>query len=375
MSGSPPRHRSIVIEAVATALLGTLVLVLGTALRPSFGEPATDATVLHQLVTGQHVAVVPQRPGWNLLMLPDGNAAAGTDRDRLTPATSRPGAAGSWVLLRLPEGSSKIFIRSGGRVTALTIRTGAGLSPADLSGPDGPECATAIVGARLALGSPPAACPAQALRPADAAALRVVMDFAAGRGSRTVTLVEDGSPRSSAAADVVRAAAARAGVTVTAPDHAQGPLVVTSGWAAAAATLTALSTGRLRAEGAYLAPWLLSTPLLKIPAGALLPLPYSPFDEVARRYLGALGTQLSGGAPTGSGYRAWLDAQRAGAALDAAPIRLYAPASMDLHAALIPRGRGHDAGAAHAHGTSGRAEWIPGGRLTAVTGPLSPATP
>src|SRR5262249_47929759 len=142
----------------------------------------------------------------------------------------------------------------------------------DLNNPDGPECMSALVGAALAENPLPAKCPAEELSEQDKQALTTMTDFVTGRGINSITLATDTSKRSIAAEQTVKAEAARRGIAVTTTENPEGPVFVVSGWEPAAATLNRIAHNELPTEGAYLAPWLLTAPLLNIPAGQLLPL-------------------------------------------------------------------------------------------------------
>ncbi|MEV7547624.1 hypothetical protein AB0O29_34520, partial [Streptomyces sp. NPDC089915] len=269
--------------AVACAALAGSLVTPGGGAAGAAGA-AAGGPVLGAVPLGGRqvpVLVVPNRPGFNLVAVAAPDASAGTGRDRLAKGGPRPGSALTWVPVELPAGPGRVWVSAGGAVAALPVdtgRAGAAPAPAGLRGADGPECASAAAGSVLGGGAKaPAGCPADALTPADAAALRETVSFLAGRGARAVSLVEDGSPRGRAAAAEVRGAAARAGISVSAPDaSSRRPLVVTSGWAGADAAVHDVEAGRTVAEGTYLAPWLLTAPLLSPSAGQLIPLRYSP---------------------------------------------------------------------------------------------------
>jgi hypothetical protein len=203
-------------------------------------------------------------------------------------------------------------------------------------------------------------CPARQLTLADAAALRAMVHFVAGRRVTAISLASDVSQRGIQAAAVVRAAAARDGLPVVAPGvrgapgPARQPLFVTSGWAEAQAFLREVAAGRYAAEGTYLAPWLLNGPLLTIPAGQLLALRFDTRDPMPLRYLDSLTARFPGEPPTGVGFTQWLPSMADGAD----PLRLYAASQL-----FVPGNQDHP----H-HG----AQWITHGTVTAVTGPLDP---
>ncbi|MGW7319907.1 hypothetical protein [Streptomyces sp. NPDC054854] len=311
------------------------------------------------------VLVVPNRPGFNLVAVGAEEASAGTDRGRLAKGGPRPGSALTWVPVELPAGPGQVWVSSGGAVAALAVDTGraaraggdAGL--AALRGDDGPECASAAAGALLGGDAkPPAGCPADALAAADATALRETVAFLAGRGARSLGLVEDASPRGRAAAAEVRAAAGRAGISVGVPDSSRQPLVVTSGWAGADAAVRDVEAGRAFAEGTYLAPWLFTAPLLSPSAGQLIPLRYAPNSPAAVEYLKALGARFPGELPTSAGYDAW---RRARGTAAPAPAKLYATAVL-----YVPGSGGPGAAGGHHHAEA--TSWLPSGMVVPVAG-------
>ncbi|CAL9537545.1 hypothetical protein SUDANB95_04126 [Actinosynnema sp. ALI-1.44] len=346
--------------AVATgALLVSVTRAEDSGLFPDAGTPRLGALAL----AGKQVPVlvVPNRPGFNLVAVGAPDAGAGTDRDRLIAGERRPGSAHTWVAVDLPAGPSKLWVSAGGATGALDVDTGSDAAPtrAALRGPDGPECASAVVGALLANGDAADACPSDGLSEADAEALRTTVDFLAGRGERGLALVSDESPRGVAAAGEVRSAAQRAGLTVTAPDGTNRPLVVVAGWAGAEAVVRDVDTGAVVAQSTYLAPWLLSSALLRRASGQQIPLRYPPRDPAAGDYLAALAARVPGEAPSAAGYLAWHQARGRSVAAD--PVRLYAVAA----APYMP---GMGGVTAHDHGST--PDWLPGGLIIPVTGPL-----
>jgi len=309
------------------------------------------------------VLVVPNRPGRNLVHVAAADGVSvGTDRGKLTTAGARPGAGGSWAEVQLPAGPGRLWIGQGGQVSALEIDTGPAATAAprpaaaDVTGPDGPECASAVLG-RLAAGvtTPVTSCPADALSAADAAALHGTIRFLAQRGQRTISLVADGSPRSVAAADLVRAHSAAAGITV----GTQGPLVVVAGWEAADRALIARAGDATRgAAGAYLAPWLLHSPLQEAAIAQLVPLTYSPRDPLPMQYLADLQSRFPDEPASASGYAAWRQAR----GLDQeGQTRLYAAARI-----TVPGVRND-----HVHGGG----WLRHGTVTPVTAVLDGSPP
>ncbi|MDL4776710.1 hypothetical protein [Actinomadura xylanilytica] len=337
--------------ATAATLIATVTV---TAITRS--GPVEPGVPLLAAATGDRgpVLVVPHRPGWNLVHV-GAAAEVGTDRARLRAAVPVPGTNGRWAMVRLPDGPGRLWIRQGGRVSSQPVDTGR-TTASGITWNDGPECASAALGG-LAAGraEPLRACPADGLDARDAAALRATVRFIAARRARSITLIGDSSPRSAAAARAVRAASGAAGITVADRPRPEQPIVVVSGWSTAHTRLRDVAKGRLPGAGAYLAPWLLAAPLLTIPAGQLLPLRFSPRDELPLRYATALAERFPGEPPTSAGYDGWL-AARGSAPAD--ETRLYAASVVRFP---TPGGGGH------AHGDWG---WLPEGTVTAVSGPL-----
>jgi hypothetical protein len=342
----------------AAAVAGTALAVLPVPPAP----PVAGVPLLRTVLLGGEavpVAVVPQRPGTNLVHVgPHGThmLAVGTDPGHLVPVTARRGTAGGWAVVTLPPGRSRLWVGHGGTAAALRVDTGATASPvaAALAGPDGPECASAVLGALLAgSAAPPASCPADRLSPGDAGALRETVAFLAARRARTLGVVADASPRGRAAEAVVRAAAAAHGVAVTAGPSAVR--LVVAGWDRADAALRRLVTGTAPTGGMYLAPWLATGGLLGYSSGAVVALRFDPYGWPAQQYTAALEAAVPGAAPSASGFAAWR-ATRHGP--PDGPAVLYAAAQVSyLPAELM-----------HEHGASGG--WVTGGRLTAATPPL-----
>ncbi|WP_089158383.1 hypothetical protein [Micromonospora sp. NBS 11-29] len=334
-----------------------LVAVLATvtaASAPVTAEPV-GLPVLRQVDLGEPgaVLVVPGRPGRNLVRVPAAGWAVGAAPDHLRPATARPGTDGAWATVELAPGQRQLWVGRAGRTVALSVPVGTGPRADDeLTGTDGPECATAVLG-RLAAGrpAPVTTCPARHLGVPDRAALVAAVRFVAGRAVETITVVGDGSPRSREATAAVTAEARRQGLTVS-PDG-RGPLVLVSGWDVARRTLADVAAGRRSAPaGAYLAPWLLHAPVLDQPVGQVLALAFGPIEPGPQRYLGALAATAPGVPPSAGGYQAFLAAT--GGHLTG-PVRLYAAARL-----TVPGDVGGHAG--H-RGTA----WLPGGTVTPVT--------
>jgi hypothetical protein len=361
--GRPLRGR--LVSRLRISAIGLAVaLVAGAALAAIDIPPAPPvpgAPLLRSVATGAAplpVVVVPQRPGWNLVHLGAADTAVGVDSDRLVPATPRPGSAGGWALVRLPAGKGRLWVRQGGRLASLRIDTGRTAAPLtdSIAGPDGPECVSAVLGS-LAAGrdTMPDGCPADRLTDRDAASLSALVTFLAGRGVRAVTVLDDPSPRSRAAALVVRAAAARHRLTTPPAAGPDGVVIVVSGWSAGDATLRGVAGGDVPGAGTYLAPWLANARLLAYGSGAVVALRYDPRDPGPLRYARALRDRFGGEAATAAGYEAWLtgaDGAWAG------PTHLYAAALVSY----LPAQFAHDHGA--------RGGWLPGGTITKVTPPL-----
>ncbi|MBG0851755.1 hypothetical protein I2W78_07835 [Streptomyces spinoverrucosus] len=361
------RRRAAACGYFAATVAGAVVA--GTAVaagptQPSEAAARPGAPLLSPVTLGGRsvpVTVVPGRPGLNLVGVAADGASAGVRQDRLTAGRVYPGSEQTWVTVRLPEGRSRLWVSAAGTTATVAVDTGKERAsvPASLSGSDGPECAAAAVGALLAGGSRPLQeCPADRLDPADAADLRSVVGFLAGRGERAVALAGDDSARSVAAAEVVRDAARRAGLDVTRPGTGRHPLIVVAGWERAAAAVEGVAGGRTTAQGTYLAPWLLTPPLLSPGAGQIIPLRYVPRGPDATRYLTALGERLPGEPPAAAGYRAW---RSVGGTHDRSPAKLYAVA-----VPYVPGSGGQGGGHHHA----ARTDWLPDGMIVPVTGPL-----
>lgn len=346
-----PASRRLQAVTAAAALVAGVGLV-GVPVPPAPAD--VGIPMVRQVDAAGHrlpVLVTPQRPGWNLVHVGADDVRVGLDPSRLAAAGARPGTTGSWGLVRLPAGRSRLWLAHGGATASLAVDTGrAGPGP-DVTTPDGPECASASLGAVLAgAGRPLAACPAQELTTEDADALRAMVSFIAGRGVTAISVRSDDSPRGVAARQLVEAAGAAEKLRVTDPgDH---PLLVVSGWAAAETTLRAVAADRLPAQGSYLAPWLLTGPLLAIPSGPLLPLRFDVRDDAPTAYLTELSELFPLEPPTGVGYLTWMRRR----AVPAGPLRLYAASQL-----FVPGAGGHD----HRSTT-----WVPHGTVTAVSGQL-----
>jgi hypothetical protein len=383
------------IMTVAFASAATLATLPHPAAAPAPGQPLLRPIDL----PFRHLAVLvlPMRPGPNLVHvggpgepvrqpLPAAHqhGATTTASTGITvsvgqpadtnpvPVTARPGAAGGWAVVDIPAGADRLTVTADG--TAAAVPVNVGTEPADpgeqrlLAGPDGPECAGAVLGALLAAATMPstdtaaparATCPAAGLSGADAAALRDTVEFLAARGISALTLVTDDSPRGRAAAELVRADAARRHLPIATAATPGATLLALSGWAGAVEALDH-ATDRAVTEatgGVVLAPWLLTDGVLRAASSEVVALPFDPGDSGARRYAATLAAAFPGEAPSAAGYLAW--AAETGMRLEsrssfygAAPVNV--PMGMD----------GMD------HGGSDPAAWYPGGTVVPINPPL-----
>lgn len=331
--------------------------------------PVTGVPLLRTIALGDQtvpVAVVPQRPGVNLVHVGEVHVgvhgthtlSVGTDPAALVPVSARPGSRGGWAAITLPAGRSRLWIAQHDSRAQLRVDTGGTPSPvaAALAGPDGAECASAALGALVAgATSGVTSCPADRLDGADAATLRELVGFLSTRRVSSLGVVADSSPRSRAAAAVVRTAAAAHHLAVTAEGAPSGVLVIVAGWGRADATVRRVLTTATPVGGLYLAPWLAAGGLLEYSSGAVVALRFDPYSWPAQQYAAALAAALPGEAPSPAGYTAWRVARHERAD---GPTLLYAAAQVSY----LPAELGHE------HGGGG---WVVGGRLTAVTPPLA----
>jgi hypothetical protein len=232
------------------------------------------------------------------------------------------------------------------------------------SGPAGrsvdPECANAalgglIGGSRVALAS----CPSDALSTGDAEAVRKLVDFLAGRKISAVTVVGDDSARSKAAVEVVR----RAGIPVFDTEQPNSALVVVSGWSTAAGELSKVAVEQTQKptyiNGIYLAPWLLTAPLLRSVVSSAIPLRFDPRDPQTLAYTVALADAFPGETGSIGGLDEWLAAQ---GQRSEPSVRLYASAQVDA----MPMDNTMD-GMEMAY----PGQWVPNGTIVPISGPLS----
>lgn len=330
----------VVVAYLAWAALGAI---------PRPADLPTPGVPLLGTASGAPVLVVPQRPGHNLVHLP-GEAVVNGVR-----AVARPGMNGAWADIDLPPGRSTLQISSGGRESTLSVDTGSGtVRTVD------PECANAALGGLIG-GSrvPVSSCPSDALSTGDAEAVHKLVDFLAGRKIAAITVVGDDSARSKAAAAVVRAA----GIPVFDTEQPNSALVIVSGWSTAADELSKVAVEQTRKptfiNGIYLAPWLLTAPLLTSVVSSAIPLRFDPRDPQTLAYTVALANAFPGETGSIGGLDEWLAAR--GQRSDPS-VRLYASAQVDA----MPMDNTMD-GMEMAY----PGQWVPNGTIVPISGPLS----
>ncbi|RTL65544.1 MAG: hypothetical protein EKK42_21295 [Pseudonocardiaceae bacterium] len=401
------RERAVELQRLAAiATTAGLTAVAGLAALPTPAPGAAPGEPLLRAVdlggTQLAVLVAPMRPGPNLVQVsgsgypapgttvaapvaetghrhggaPTGPAGltvdAGTGAGPVT-VTTRGGATGGWAVVDIPAGTDRLTLRAGPVDASVPVDVGAtAVAPTALGGTDGPECASALLGtfvARTAAGAeaPMPACPSDVLAAGDAVSLRAMTNFVGEHGVAAIRLVSDDSPRSQAAATVVRDEAARHDVRLVDAPGADVALVVVGGWAQAADTLRTAT--QLAGEeptylgGTFLAPWLLTPSVVTQAQSSVLPLEFSPQDAGPQQYAATLAATFPGAAPSASGYLAWVVATRS--ATDDRP-RLYGAAPVD-----VPMMSGPGDMADMGHGVVNPAAWFPGGTVVPVTGPLA----
>ncbi|MCE3554901.1 hypothetical protein LWC33_26030 [Pseudonocardia sp. RS11V-5] len=313
--------------------------------------------------------------------LPSGASVSSDTSAPAVPFTARNGAAGGWAVVDLPAGASTLTVTAGGVTSTVPVDTGsAAATPAEgaLTGPDGPECAAALLGDLVGqrpgepapqVGAGAGGCPGDALSEADAGALRATVRTLTDHGVRSVRVVADDSPRSRAAAELVRTRATEAGARLVERPDADSALIVVSGWAPAAVALQEASARALETPthlgGTYLAPWLLTAGVVTRTSSSVVPLAFNPQDQLAQRYAGEVGAAFPGEAPSTSGYARW--AAHSGVPLDDRPT-LFGAAPVDVPMTVNPPGEtdGH-------HGGGNPAAWFPNGTVVPVSAPLDPS--
>lgn len=345
------------VTVLAVALLAGASLA---ALDPPVAAGEAGKPVVRTVAVGARpvpVVVAPHRPGPNLVYVGALGYRVGTDPEHFVDATVRRGATGGWAVIDLPAGRSQLWISGGEHRVPLRLDAAGPATPLGaLTGPDGPECLTAVMGGFATGrtdGALPVRCPADVLVDSDAATLRTLVGFL-GRRGRSVHPVADGSPRSMAALAEVHQAAAERGVRVDGAAEPASTVLLLGGWEQADQLLVEY-TRSAAPGGIYLAPWLATAPLLRYSTGAITALRFDPRGELAARYLAALRARAVPALASPAGLAGWLG----GVAVDPrSAIRLYASARV----AVLPAEFGH------AH--SAQDGWMPGGTLTPVTAPL-----
>jgi uncharacterized membrane protein len=373
----------VVLALLATATLATLPR---PAAAPDPGRP-----LLRPLDLGlRHLAVlvVPMRPGLNLVHIGDagdgaavpsghqhGAAPAPVVPRGLTVSTgghpvevaSRAAAPGGWAVVDIPAGADQLTVAGDGTTAVVPIDVGT--EPADpqlqqqLAGPDGAECASALLGGLMAGPAVPAPteCPAQELTASDAAALDDTVTFLAGRGITALDLVTDSSPRGVAAADRVRARAAALRLPISSTPVATDTRLVLSGWEQAR---TALADGGVVAGGTVLAPWLLTGRVLEAASSEVLALTFNPQSLDPRQYATTVATAFPGESPSAAGYLAWAAVRNS--PLDAR-VSFYGAAPVN-----VPMGGPMDD---MPMGGSGPQAWFSGGAIVPINPPLAAVRP
>ncbi|QUQ71139.1 DUF6239 family natural product biosynthesis protein [Kutzneria sp. CA-103260] len=331
----------VVIAYVAWAALGAIP-------RPT--DLPTPGVPLLGDASGAPVLVAPQRPGRNLVHLPDAATVNGVK------AVARPGMNGTWAEIDLPPGRSTLQVFRDGKDSTLAVDTGSGATARAVD----PECANAalgglIGGSRLALTS----CPSDSLSTEDTDSVHKLVDYLKGRKIPAVTVVGDGSARAKAAEEVVR----QAGIPVSDTEQPNSALVVVAGWSDAATELAKVAVEQTQKPtyvyGVYLAPWLLTAPLLKSVVSSAIPLHFDPRDPRTLAYTVALSNAFPGETGTIGGLDQWLAAQ--GQQTEPA-VRLYASAQVDA----MPMDSTMD-GMEMAY----PGQWVPNGTIVPISGPLS----
>ncbi|WP_409489804.1 hypothetical protein [Amycolatopsis sp. cmx-11-12] len=316
------------------------------------------------------VLVSPQRPGKNLVHFPASagdDLSAGIDGGLIGKAIVRPGAEGTWAEVDLPKGRSDLIISRGDEKTTIEVDAGEEQGPA-IEDVDAPECASAALGGLIAdRREVLTACPADALSSEDSGSLVKLVEFLAGRKPSALTIVEDTSPRSAAAAKLVRETAARVGLPVQAEAGPNTALLVVSGWAGGYTAMTrAAESQRLKPThqyGLYLAPWLLNGPIVNSVASSSLPLRFDPREQVAVSFAVAAGNAFGGESPTLGGFRSWLGDQWRSMNGD---VQIFAAAQ--VNAMPMYPGEPHAVGMIADRNYAG--QWIPDGTIVPVSSVL-----
>jgi hypothetical protein len=343
---------------------------------PALPEPGVPLLAQASVADKQVALLVsPQRPGKNLVHFPDstgGNLSVAAG-GRSVPALPRAGSSGTWAVVDLPAGRSDLVVSRDDRQDTVEVDAGTAPGPASATGDDGPECASAALGGLLGGGRDVLnACPADALPAADAAALRKLVGFLVSKSAPAITVAGDGSPRSDQAAQVVRASAAAARIPVSDSPGPDNALVLVSGWSDAATRLHAVTEQQAAqhtyGSGVYLAPWLVHAPVVNSALTSFQPLRFNPRDDQALNYAIELANSFGGEPPSAAGFQRWLSAHRTG--IDDG-VAIYASAQVSA----MPMDTGSGAMTGMDMGMGGGSypgQWITGGTIVPITGPLSP---
>lgn len=317
---------------------------------------------------GVPVLLSPQRPGRNVVHFPESagdDLSAGVEGGLITKAVARPGAEGTWADVELPPGRSDLVVRRGDVTTVVEVDAGAAPGPS-IGDADAPECATAALGGLIAgRHDVLAACPSEVLSPEDSGSLVKLVEFLAGRKPSAITLVGDDSPRSAAAAKLVRDTAARTGLAVQAEAGPDTALVVVAGWAGGYTAMSrAAESQRLKPThqyGLYLAPWLLNGPIVNAVASASVPLRFDPREAQAVGYAVAVGNGFGGESPTVGGYRSWLGNQQT-----TGDVQLFAAAQVNA----MPMYPNEPQAAGMVMHRDYAGQWVPDGTIVPITSVL-----
>jgi hypothetical protein len=303
----PHRGTGVLVMRISAGVLATgLVAGVGQAAVSRNADPAPGRAAGVTVDVGGrqvHVVVVPNLPGLNLVHVDVDGLTVGTD-----PADQAMPQPAGWHAVELPAGRAEVRVGDGRAFGSFVTDTGSsGAAPTGLAGPDGPECASALLGRMLATGplTSGATCPADRLRPRDADRLTGTVDRLAGSGATSVVVVTDGSPRGKAAAETVRTAAMARGMAVHAQGRAAEPLVVVSGWARAAVLAQSGVVDRgAGGPAAYFAPWLPAPApgTTAVPAAGVVDREGASYQRYVTALLDAYPTQR----PSVAGYRGWL---------------------------------------------------------------------
>ncbi|HVV08875.1 hypothetical protein [Amycolatopsis sp.] len=356
------RGRSWGIAGIAVAFLAwtTFVALPAPAALPVPGVPLLTTASLG----GQDIPVLvsPQRPGRNLVHVP---AAAGAGLTVAgVPLTQRAGAEGYWAEVDLPAGRTDLPVANG--TASASFEVDAGEGPPVVTGPDSPECASAALGGLVAGRHEPLnRCPADYLSDDDADALRKLVGFLSARHTGTIQLVGDTSRRGAAAADVVRTSAQQQGLQVVDAPQQNAALVVVSGWAPAYDTLVQAAREQRSAPtylyGLYLAPWLLTGPIVNTVSASTVPLRFDPREQTAVTYAVSLGDAFGGENPTVDGFRQWL-----GTSEPLQKVQLFSSAQVNA----MPMNPGEPQAPGMPMIGEGAGHWIPDATVVPVSFPL-----